>query len=370
MKQFHPIADIFPLLQGVEFDEFCQDIARNGLLEPIWLHPNGQIIDGRNRYRACQKVGIEPAYKTWNEKGSLVDFVISLNLHRRHLTSSQRATLAVDILPMLEKEAKERQLSTLKQNADVEKVPLRKEDKGKSRDQAATLLNTNSRYVSDAKKLKQEAPKVFEQVKTGELTLKKAKAKVKDSKHKEKDNWTESERERQELVLSGISVTANQQTDISLIGWAKEKGLYVPIDRGTIWGNPFKVDEDGSRKEILRKYEFYYFMKPSLWEKLNSLKGKVLGCWCYPEKCHGDILINFSHFSHNHPEESFGFGHPILDNFDDNDRFDEYDTYGTEWRYFLADDKMLSQDEYESVTDIPELEWSVAHKREKINDNK
>jgi hypothetical protein len=68
-----------------------------------------KIIDGRNRYRACRELGIEPKIQIWDGKGSLVEFVVSLNLHRRHLDSGQRAAVAVEILPLLEAEAKERQ---------------------------------------------------------------------------------------------------------------------------------------------------------------------------------------------------------------------------------------------------------------------
>lgn len=109
IREFHEVANIFPMMQGEEFDALKADIDTNGLREPIWLHQDGRIIDGRNRYLACCDLGIEPQYRTWNGAGSLVAFVVSLNLHRRHLTPMQRAGVAVDILPMLEAEAKERQ---------------------------------------------------------------------------------------------------------------------------------------------------------------------------------------------------------------------------------------------------------------------
>jgi hypothetical protein len=99
--------------------------------------------------------------------------------------------------------------------------------------------------------------------------------------------------------------------DVALIAWATTVGLYERIDRATIWGNPFVVDEDGSREECILKYEDYYFMKSSLWPKLESLRGKVLGCWCYPEDCHGHVLINFLKFDAGNPFEALGFGYPI-----------------------------------------------------------
>ena len=122
---FHPVANIFPLMTGAEYDALVSDIAEHGQREAIWLHTDGRIIDGRNRYRACCDIGLVPECKTWDGSGSLIAFVVSLNLHRRHLTSSQRAVVALDILPMLEAEARERQLATLKQNTDSQLVDYR-----------------------------------------------------------------------------------------------------------------------------------------------------------------------------------------------------------------------------------------------------
>jgi len=181
MREFHEVANLFPLLQGDEFDDFCQDILENGLLEPIWLHPNGKIIDGRNRYNACQKVGVAPRYKTWDGQGSLVSFVVSLNLHRRHLTSGQKAALAVELEPFFAAEAKERQVATQLQGKSKDGEPVFGEgknsltEKGQARDQAAAAVGANGRYVSDAKRLKREAPQVFEQVKSGEISIPEAK---------------------------------------------------------------------------------------------------------------------------------------------------------------------------------------------------
>src|SRR5262249_10585873 len=105
---FHPVANIFPMMTDEEFEALKADIQQQGLLEPIWLH-DGKIIDGRNRYRACCKLGIEPVTRDWNgEGGSLVTFVCSLNLNRRHLSSSQKAIIAAEIEPLLAEEAKRR----------------------------------------------------------------------------------------------------------------------------------------------------------------------------------------------------------------------------------------------------------------------
>lgn len=89
----HPIADIFPLLDGQEFDALADDIAEHGLREPLWLSKDGRLLDGRNRLRACQRFGLVPETRTY-QGDDIAAFVVSLNLRRRHLNESQRAMVA------------------------------------------------------------------------------------------------------------------------------------------------------------------------------------------------------------------------------------------------------------------------------------
>ena len=168
--EYHEVANIFPLLVGDEYKAFKTDIELNGLLEPIWIHDN-KIIDGRNRYRACDELGIEPKFRQWNEIGSLVAFVVSLNLHRRHLEVGQKAAVAVEALPPLEAEAKERQ--TRKSRTDL--AANLQQQTGRAGEKAGELFGVSERYVNEAKHIKQESPEIFEQLKAGELNIPKAK---------------------------------------------------------------------------------------------------------------------------------------------------------------------------------------------------
>lgn len=132
--KFHPAADIFPLLEGAEFVKLCSDIRANGLRLPIIQHPDGSILDGRNRFRACDEMGIRPTLVQWHGKaGTEVSYVLSLNLARRHLNESQRAMVAF-------------KLATMKKGARTDLAPIG----AKSQAQAAALLHVGERSVERA----------------------------------------------------------------------------------------------------------------------------------------------------------------------------------------------------------------------------
>lgn len=63
------------------------------------------------------------------------------------------------------------------------------------------------------------------------------------------------------------------------------------IGRPSIWGNPFKIGKDGTRKEVIQKYKEYVLKNELLIKELPKLQGKRLGCFCKPKSCHGDILV-------------------------------------------------------------------------------
>src|SRR3954468_3138018 len=81
---FHPLAAVFPLLEGEEFEELVASIAANGQRDPITLYRE-QILDGRNRFRACIKAGVVPVFEILPDGQDLLRFVVDRNLRRRHL---------------------------------------------------------------------------------------------------------------------------------------------------------------------------------------------------------------------------------------------------------------------------------------------
>ena len=89
--ELHPLCVLFPRMVGADFDALVADIAANGLRRPITLH-DGMILDGGNRYRACIEAGVEPKFEGFHG-GNLVSFVMSANLHRRHMTTGQQAAI-------------------------------------------------------------------------------------------------------------------------------------------------------------------------------------------------------------------------------------------------------------------------------------
>lgn len=74
----------------------------------------------------------------------------------------------------------------------------------------------------------------------------------------------------------------------------KKKYHDVYIGRPSKWGNPFVIGKDGSREEVVEKYRQWLLSNPELLEEVKELKGKILGCWCSPKECHGDILAELA----------------------------------------------------------------------------
>jgi N6-adenosine-specific RNA methylase IME4/ParB-like chromosome segregation protein Spo0J len=172
----HPASNIFPLMTGPDFDELVEDIREHGQREPILVY-KGMIVDGRNRFLACQKLGIEPICRELDGTGSLIDLVISMNLHRRHLTSSQRAIAAEKMLDYYAKLAKRRRATH--KAGDVylgQRIDQAKKLRGpRAAEEAARKFDTNRLYITIARHLAEKAPDLHEQVEKKKITIPQAK---------------------------------------------------------------------------------------------------------------------------------------------------------------------------------------------------
>jgi hypothetical protein len=93
----HPAANLFPMMSDDEIRELAEDIRKHGMREPIWLI-DGQVVDGRNRLKACKLIDHKPHFATAVFGGTALDFVLSKNLHRRHLTPAQRREVIAAVL--------------------------------------------------------------------------------------------------------------------------------------------------------------------------------------------------------------------------------------------------------------------------------
>ena len=111
---------------------------------------------------------------------------------------------------------------------------------------------------------------------------------------KKKDEAQITTRDQQliEALKRGETVVVNQKVDLAAIKYAETNDLYVRCDRFSDFGNPFEMDKDGDRDVVCDNYEQHYLpFKPSIHKQLYKLKGKALGCWCAPLRCHCDTLI-------------------------------------------------------------------------------
>lgn len=172
----HPAAELFPLIQGDDFEELVADVAANGLLEPIWLTSDGALLDGRNRVRACHRTGTQVSTRTY-EGSDPVGFVVSLNLKRRHLTTGQKAMLALEVEELISPGRGAR--TDLRGDELVADLPQVSERERKSRERAAAVVGTSGRAVSQAKRVREAAPELAEQVAAGTLALDRAEKEVK-----------------------------------------------------------------------------------------------------------------------------------------------------------------------------------------------
>jgi hypothetical protein len=157
--------------------------------------------------------------------------------------------------------------------------------------------------VNDWKPVNQEIKEVKNEpmfaISTPEELLKKAKevakerAEVKRQIIDQKGSTEVIPLEDLELInkmKNGETVVLNMNTNFHAMKWAKDNERFQQIDRWSDWGNPFLIGGDGNRDTVCESFKIYFNLKLELNQKVKQLKGKALGCHCYPLRCHGEHL--------------------------------------------------------------------------------
>jgi hypothetical protein len=175
----HPYSEIFPLLDGAALEELVADIRMHGLREPIVTY-RGEILDGRNRAIACQKANVKPIYTVYTGSAeSALAWVVSANIHRRHLTVEQRAFAASRIAALREGD---NQHSSKKSGSNDEPAPRGASSKSSdspSQTEAAEKLGVSRRSVQRARKIDEKGSAALRKAaESGEVPLARAAAVV------------------------------------------------------------------------------------------------------------------------------------------------------------------------------------------------
>ena len=162
-------ANLIPEASPGEYQDILASIEEIGQQEAIGVK-DGQIIDGRNRYRACRELGIEPRFIELGDDVDLLKYVLAKNLARRHLDASQRAVIAYK-LSAWSKPGGDRRSEAYREGVDQSAIL----PDGFTQEQSAKLLNVSPRSVRQAGKVISEdspaAPALRQAVEQGEVKV-------------------------------------------------------------------------------------------------------------------------------------------------------------------------------------------------------
>lgn len=219
---WHPAAKMFPLMAQDELQRLADDIKINGQKNAIILLDD-QILDGRNRALACHLAGVSPDFaRLAKTVSSPAAWVLSQNLHRRHLTATQRAFVAVEAEKLFAVEAKQRQSEGAKVQA---KLP---EPVGQARAQAAKACDVSPRYVQDAKAVTEVSPKIAAQAKAGKISMASAKKATKKLARGDTAKMVNSYNKTAAILYR---LLVNRAYDVGSVSWAAFRGMIRVNDR-------------------------------------------------------------------------------------------------------------------------------------------
>jgi hypothetical protein len=310
---------LIPPLTPDEYKQLETNCIEEGIRDAI-ITWNGYIIDGHNRYKIAQdwQLSFKSISKNFDSEFDVVEWMLVNQLGRRNITPEQKDYL---IGKKYENE-KQRQgrpenkldkMSTLtsqkianevgisdrqvirneqfakgidKMNDDLKNVVLQGKSSLNKQDiqiiakaEPTFVATTEKQIIEKAKELKEQKAQEF-----------KAKIEQRIEQKTQEQPISIDEQILFDKIEQGETVVINMNLHFHVLKYAKDKGIYKQIDRYSEFGNPFFLDSDGTRDEVCDGYIEYFKHKRSLHSKVKDLKGKVLGCHCAPQRCHGDHL--------------------------------------------------------------------------------
>lgn len=331
MKINEVFKTLIPELEKNEFELLESSILEHGIQSPLIVWED-TLVDGHNRYEIAMRYNLAyPVEKIeFNNEDEACEWIIKNQLGRRNLAPEaikffigqlynfKKKTVGGIVghenyyLPKDEVEnfstptPPEKTSEAIANQYNVTERSVRNYAKAaESINQSPTI---KAAVVDGTLKLN-EAVELAEVIKDlkgidEKIILSRAKEIFKEKKLEKKAQLSDYAKEspipdREQKIINalqeGETMVFNMKEDKHVYDWALKNGKFEAIDRNTVWGNPFILDADGDRETVCENYEFKYLpYKPSLIKKVKNLKGKALGCWCSPLKCHGDTLKKLS----------------------------------------------------------------------------
>ncbi|GAB5513726.1 ParB/RepB/Spo0J family partition protein [Rhodopirellula baltica] len=200
--KIHPAAELLPNMAADQFEDLLNDIKTNGMIEPIVLYGK-LIIDGRHRYRACEQLGRVPSFVELDQElhPDPIAYVLSTNLHRRHLTAGQRALVATNAVS-ISHGGKRRGFQDA--NLPLENATAK----------VASQLNVSPRSVTTARSILSSGnQEVIDALSAGEMTLHKASQKIKGHAGDSKAGNAEKDSKRHARKAKKLIEAARRSAD-------------------------------------------------------------------------------------------------------------------------------------------------------------
>ena len=247
MYLFHEMSSYLPLLEDEEFDDLVEDIKEFGQIEPIVLY-EGKILDGRNRYRACKKLGIEVKATEWKPSEATgitpLQYVISTNIMRRHLNHAQRSEIGLLLLEEEEKLTKER----LRELVNIHE----RDQNGKFQELTDQQKLAEKEILEKYGEKGESKEKVGKKVKVSRETLRQVR-KVKEIAEKEPEIAKEWERaKREEVGIETVYQKAKAVEDAETLPTKERKKILQQIKEESISPKQLREEIKEAKEEQRR----------------------------------------------------------------------------------------------------------------------